>query len=303
MEAIKYQKTQWIDIIHPHDEDLEYLQKKFKFHELDLEDCVSETERPKIDQYKEYVFMVLHFPVYNKRQNRFMVAELNIFLGKNFLVTLHDEILPPHVEFREKLKESLKLRKQYLAKGTAYLLYELISEIFDYCFPLIDKVNANIRAIEKEMFDTDRVRNLLKDILIVKRNIITLRRIILPQRPVIAALEHKGNKFTSSDLEVYFDDVVDKIEKLWSNLETEKEVIEALQDTNESIISHNTNDIVRILTFFSAIMLPLTFITGVYGMNILLPFMQSTHAFWYIVGMMILVVACMLGIFKWNKWI
>lgn len=302
MEVIKYKKIQWLDIVKPSNEDLNYLKKKYRFHDLDLEDCLSRKERPKIDEYDNYLFIVLHFPVHNKRWNRYNVEELNIFLGKDFVITLHNGELLPLNKFKEKLKSSLKLRKEYLSKGSWYVLYELISELFDYCFPVIDRMSVNIKDIEREMFDTEEVRNLLHDIMVVKRNIITLRRILLPQRSVVAALEHKAGKFALSGLDIYFDDIVDKIEKLWSNLETSKEVVESLQDTNESLISHNINNVMKILTVFSVVMLPLTFITGLYGMNVNLPYAGQNQTFLAILLVMLLIVIFMLSVFRWNKW-
>jgi magnesium transporter len=141
--------------------------------------------------------------------------------------------------------------------------------------------------------------------MVTKKNIITLRKIILPQRTVIAALEHKQKRFLPEHLEIYFDDVVDQIEKLWNILETQKEVIESLEDTNESLLSHKINNTMRTLTVFSVIMLPLTFLTGLFGMNVQLPFTQAManiEHFWGIIISMVVIVLLMVGIFRWNKW-
>ena len=138
------------------------------------------------------------------------------------------------------------------------------------------------------------------------KNIITLRKIILPQRSVIASLEHKQKRFLSEDLVIYFDDVVDQIERLWSLLETQKEIIESLEDTNESLLSHNINSTIRTLTVFSAIMLPLTFLTGLFGMNVKLPFIQALEDgshFWFIVITVLVTAGTMFGVFKWKRWI
>ena len=124
-----------------------------------------------------------------------------------------------------------------------------------------------------------------------------------PQRGVVAQIEHKNKKFLPHSLEVYFDDAVDKIEKIWSSLENMKELIESLQDTNESIISHTTNNVIKILTVFSVVMLPLTFLTGLYGMNVALPGAESGAIFMVLTGVMIGIVLTMLGFFKYKRWI
>lgn len=164
----------------------------------------------------------------------------------------------------------------------------------------------NLKNIEHEIFETAHVRDHLFDIMVTKKNIITLRKILLPQRTVIATLEHKQKRFLPENLEIYFDDVVDQIEKLWNILETQKEVIESLEDTNESLLSHNINNTMRTLTVFSVIMLPLTFLTGLFGMNVQLPFMDSLENiehFWKIIAIMATVSLLMVGIFKLKKWL
>jgi magnesium transporter len=143
---------------------------------------------------------------------------------------------------------------------------------------------------------------MLKDILNIKKNIIVFRRVIAPQRSVIAQIEHKNKKFLPESLEIYFDDVVDKIEKIWNSLENLKELVASLQETNESIISHTTNNVIKILTIFSVVMLPLTFLTGLYGMNVALPMADRTETFFMLTALMVLVVATMLGFFKYKKW-
>lgn len=303
MELIKYKKIQWMDIVDPNPQDLQYLKRKYKFHELDLEDCLSEKEHPKIDEYSKYLFVVLHFPVKNKRQNRIQSSEVNIFLGKDFVITVHDEKLAPLKDFRESLKKSLKKRKDILSRGSGFLLYEIISTLVDSCFPLIDDIHISIKSMEKELFEHDGVSNLLKEIMIVKQNIIRLRRILLPQREVISELEYKSGKVSGNDMVMYFDDILDKIKKLWSNLEIAKEVIESLRETNESLISHNINHVMKILTIISVIMLPLTFITGLYGMNVQLPLGSSPYAFLEILAIMLVIIFCMLSFFRWNKWL
>lgn len=305
MQTIKFKSQHWINIEQPTEEILNVLEKKYKFHELDLED-LQESQRPKIDEYPKYLFIVLQFPVYNKAHRRYDTGQLHIFIGQNYLITVHNGKLKPLNAIFERCQKSLKERREYFGQSTGYLLYEILHALFEAIFPSTDKIELSLRQIEHDIFESRRHRDQLLEIMILKKNIIALRKIILPQRAVIAALEHKQKRFLPEDLVMYFDDIVDKIERLWGILEAQKESIESLEDTNESLLSHNINSTIRTLTVFSAIMLPLTFLTGLFGMNVRLPFNQSLESeghFWGILISVVVLALAMFGVFKWKKWI
>jgi magnesium transporter len=306
MATVNFENHKWINIEKPSEEDILKLKKEYKFHTLDLEDCLSETQRPKIDEYEKYLFIILQFPYYNRRTRHISTEQVNIFIGQNYLITLHDGHLDELNKVFEKCKKSMKARRLFFGSSTGYLLYSIISDLFSSTFSITDKIQINLKNIEKEIFETAHVRDQLFDIMVVKKNIITLRKILMPQRTVIAALEHKQKRFLPENLEIYFDDVVDQIEKMWNILETQKEVIESLEDTNESLLSHKINNTMRTLTVFSVIMLPLTFLTGLFGMNVQLPFdgaMSNIGHFWNIILVMFVIILLMFGVFKWNKWL
>ncbi|MCF7846369.1 MAG: magnesium/cobalt transporter CorA [Candidatus Peribacteraceae bacterium] len=301
IKPVTHKNLKWYDFPDPNKETVKFLKETFKFHPLDLEDCLNEIQRPKIDEYSNYLFIVLHFPIWNQRTGRIATEEVDVFIGQNFIVTLHKGVLEPLEKIRDDCRRLVK-RKKYLEKGSGYFLYKLTSKLFDYCFPLLDKMWRQTNSIERDVFDQEGVRDLLKDIMLLKKNIITFRRILQPERPVISALEHKNKKFLPETLEVYFDDVVDKIEKQWNSLDSLKEVAETLQDANESLISHRSGETIKVLTIFSVIMLPLTLISGIFGMNVDLPFQKNEIAFLGIAGVMVLIVIAMFAYFKWKKW-
>lgn len=283
-----------------------YLKRHYKFHHLDLEDCLSEIQRPKIDDYENYLFIVLHIPVRSRRmrgRKQVQNSELNIFIGPGFVITLHEDNPTIKKVFNE-CKKRKKVKENYLSKGAGYFLYMIIDDLFESGFPMIDDLSRGLNELELEVFDPDYSKDRLKEILLLKKDIINFRRMIMPQRTIIAQLEHKNKKFLPENLNYYFDDTVDKVEKIWNNLENLKELVAALQETNESIISHNTNNVIKILTIFSVIMLPLTFITGFYGMNVDgLPFAHNPASVWIIAGIFFIVVLIMLAYFRYRKWI
>ncbi|MDA1060462.1 MAG: magnesium/cobalt transporter CorA [bacterium] len=293
----------WISISNPNEKSLLYLKKHYKFHPLDLEDCLSEIQRPKIDDYDDYLFIVLHIPVRTPRKKQLQTSELNIFVGPNFLITLHDDNQTMK-SVSEKCKKKKNVKEEYRQKGAGYLLYMIIDDLFESGFPILDDLAKHINGLEIEVFDSDYSKDRLKEILLLKKDIINFRRIIMPQRAIIAQLEHKNKKFLPDNLDVYFDDVVDKIEKMWNNLENSQELVGSLQETNESIISHNTNNIIKILTIFSVVMLPLTFITGFYGMNVTpLPFAHGENPALVITGIFLIVIVGMISYFRYRKWL
>jgi len=302
INTITQGKLVWHNIVNPTEKSVDFLSKKYKFHHLDLEDCLSNIQRPKIDEYDKYMFIVLHFPYYDKVTNSIQTDEINLFIGNSYLITLSpgNRVLNG---FFNRIKRSKKLKEKYMGSSSGYLLYSMIDEMFAACFPLLDSLSETMKDIESVVFELENPKDMLKDILSLKKDIINFRRIIIPQRMIVPQLEHKNKKFLSEDLDVYFDNVVDKVEKIYNNLETLSEIITSLNQTNESILSHNTNNIIRVLTVFSVVMLPLTVITGFYGMNVVgLPAAQHPLAAFIVIGILVSVVVTMLSFFKFKRW-
>ncbi len=300
---ITLEKLTWIDLDDPDMETLHGLKEKYGFHELDIEDCLTENQRSKIDEYGDHLFIILHFPYYDKRKQRIVMEELDIFIKNNLLITIHWGTVKPLSDLFEQAEKNTEERKKLMAHSSGYLLYEIVDQLFFSLFPILDLIENSVASLEQEAFSFSKERDMLKEILNTKKNIITFRRIMGPLRTVIAQMEHKNKKFLPESLEVYFDDVLDKVEKIWSNLENQKELIESLQDTNESIISHTTNNVIKTLTVFSVVMLPLNLLAGVYGMNVALPFATHPSMFFFISGGMASLLIVMLIFFKVKRWI
>lgn len=299
---IKHGNLTWIDTKDPDFELLNDLKEKYGFHELDIEDCLSENQRSKIDEYNDYLFIILHIPHYDKRNRRLVSEEVDIFIKNNVVITVHAGVLKPIMDLFEETKESKPDAKEIMGKGSGFLLYEIIDNLYSSGFPILDTMERHVTSLESDVFSST-THDMLKDILTIKKNIITFRRVIGPQRAVIAQLEHKNQRFMLERLEIYFDDVVDKIEKMWNSLENLRELVETLHETNETILSHTTNNVIKILTIFSVVMLPLTFITSLYGMNVSLPLANHDGVFLIIAGIMIAIVLTMITLFKYKRWI
>jgi magnesium transporter len=295
----------WIHLDPPIDpETVNDLRARFGWHPLDVEDVLSKRQRPKIDDYADegYLFGVLHFPAYDKNVQRLNAGELDFFLGPDYLVTISNVDLLPVTRLFNRVQEDEQFRDQLFEKGSGRLLYEVLDDLFDYCFPILDKIAYKLDSIEDDIEDR-RSEEIVSDISKVKQEIISYRKIIKPQRPALRLLERRIERFLPENLELYFDDLVDASERIWDLLDNYKEVVEALESTNESLISHRQNDVLRILTVFSVVLLPLTLISGIFGMNVGFPG-EGTHiAFWIVVGLMVGVIVSMVAFFRYKRWL
>jgi magnesium transporter len=294
----------WIHLDAPSAEEATTLAERFGWHPLDIEDVLSKRQRPKVDEYAEegYLFNVLHFPVYDKAVQRLNAAELDFFIGQDYLVTFPIVELLPVTRLFRRCEEDEDLRDQLFSKGSGYLLYHVLDDLFDYCFPILDKIGHKLDSIEDDMFE-GRAEDVVRDISNVKQEIISYRKIIKPERSTLRVLERRVERFLPEDLELYYDDIVDAAERIWDLLDNYKEVIEGLESTNESVISHRQNDILRILTVFSVVLLPLTLITGIFGMNVKFPGFDTSEAWWGIIGGMIATLAAVLGFFRYKRFL
>jgi magnesium transporter len=300
----------WVHLLSPTAGEAQLLASRFGWHPLDVEDVLSRRQRPKVDVYagdddghNGYLFTVLHFPVYDAAVGRLNAGELDAFIGPDYLVTLPAvELRPVSLLFR-RCEENEDFRDQLLTRGSGRLFYEVLDDLYDYCFPILDKIGFKLEQIDESIGEDQGARDLVTDIHKVKQEIISYRKIIKPQRPALRLLERHIERFLPEELELYFDDLVDASERIWDLLDNYKEVVEALESTNESVISHRQNDVLRILTVFSVILLPLTLISGIFGMNVLFPGEHTHAAFWAIVGLMVTVIIGMIGFFKYKRWL
>ncbi len=304
VETVAGEGLRWVNIDRPTPVECTWLEEQFDFHALDLEDVLSRNQRPKIDEYDDYLFIVLHFPVFDRQVGRLNAGELDIFVGPDFLVTIPNTPLQPVSYLFDRCRQKEEVREQLFSRGSGYLLYRIVDDSFDYCFPMLRKIGNKLDAVEDEIFE-GRSEDVVRDISNAKQEIINFRKVIRPQRTVLRDLEKLKSRFLAPDidLEIYFDDVVDAHERIWDMLENYKEVVEALEDSNESFISHRVNDVLRVLTAFSVIILPLTLIASLWGMNVGVPGEGDPEDFWAIVGGMLVLLFGMLFYFRRRGWL
>jgi len=295
----------WLNIEAPTEGETGWLAEHYEFHALDYEDVLSRRrQRPKIDEYADYVFLVLHFPRFDKSTGRLQSAEINVFVADGLLITLPKEPLKPLSALWSRCEEREDERLHYMSKGSGYLLYEIVDALFDYCFPILDKIGFKLDGLEDAIFE-GHSHEVVRDISNVKQEIINYRKIVKPQRPTLRMLERHIQRFAPQDLELYFDDIVDKNERIWDLLENYKEVAEALEATSESVVTQRLNDIIKVLTMLSAVVLPLGLVAAFYGMNVdSLPLARSgPWSVLFALGIMAVVAGSMIAWFKHKRWL
>jgi magnesium transporter len=301
VEIVETGDLRWINIERPRPADRAWLEEHFDFHPLDYEDVFSRNQRPKVDEYDGYLFVVLHFPRFDKAIGRLNASELDVFVGPDYVITLPNAPLDAVEYLFERCRTREELRNQIFSKGPGYLLYKIVDDSVDSAFPMLNKIGNKLERIEDDIFEGGR-REVVRDISEAKQEIINFRKIVRPQRSALKDLE-RTKRYIPLTLEVYFDDINDASERIWDMLENFKEVAEALEATNESALSHRLNDVLRVLTAFSVIMLPLTLISGIWGMNVRVPGEGSIHAFWAILGLMVVVLVSMVAWFRRRGWL
>jgi magnesium transporter len=303
LKSVTWGDLTWINIERPTEREIAYLAENYPFHHLDLDDCLSRIQRPKIDEYQEYLFVVLHLPVFNKEARVTTPSQVSVFIGEKYLITLHKGELKPLVKLFRECQIDEDARREHFSQGSGYLLYQVIDRLVDYCLPILSKIGGNIDKVEEDIFSTTMPRA-IREIAILRRDVVSFRRIIWPMRAVIASLEPKIRHFAGMDLVVYFGDMVDHVDKIWDGLDEYKEIIEGLNDTHDSLATNRTNEVVRMLTVIATVLLPITVVASIFGMNIRLGFFEvSAYSVLYIFLIMLVIVGGMLYFFHRQRWI
>jgi magnesium transporter len=286
-EIIESSGLRWIHIEEPRQVDREWLEQHFNFHPLDFEDVYSRNQRPKLDSYDDYIFIVLHFPIFEKSSGRLLTAELDLFIGPDYLITLPDTPLPPLSAMFDRLRSREDLREQNFSKGSGYLLYKIVDTNVDAAFPMLRKMGNKLERIEDDIFE-GASGAVVRQLSNAKQEIINFRKVVRPMRAVFRDLERTKQRYLAEELEIYFDDITDAAERIWDILENYKEVVEALESTNESALSHRLNDNLSVLTALSVLLLPATLIASIWGMNVELPGDEGLAEFWLLAIAMVI---------------
>lgn len=303
IETIQHGSLKWEHITNPTEDDFRYLLEDYNFHPLDIEDCRGTNQRPKIDEYDDYYFLILHFPYFDKGNKNVRIREVKIFWGKDYIITVGKSHWVVK-KFFDEVKEELEEKDEDTLNAFScsdLLLYTILDRLMLETYQLILSIGSEVDLINYDIFNK-RARSIIEQISVTRRNTILLNTTFKPQLRVLHMFESGGIKgFVDPevlDMEDYWGNILDQYQKMFDSIEDFGELIEGLSQTFDSLLTNRTNDIMRVLTYFSTIMLPLTVVASLFGMNVDFPFTTSTTAFWVIIGVMVLMIVGLMFVFR-----
>jgi len=303
LKSIQYNDIAWVDIKNPKQTDIRYLRENFDFHELVLEELFSHGHRPKVEHHDSYLFLVLYYPSFDKKSKGTLPKELEIIATKTHLITAHTGDILPLAALFEKLQTHEESRREYMSETIGHLLFWIIRGILENTLTKLEHIEQKVEYIEDKIFRGEE-RKMVFEISVVKRGIIDFRRVLAPQTSVIESLALEGTQFFGPELEPHFQDLRGTFGMIWNDIEEYRETIYALSQTNESLLSTKTNEIIKVLTVFSVASLPLSLLVNIWGMNMKgMPLTESGVGFWIILGAMGVILVAMFVYFKKKKWL
>ncbi|MEG1555562.1 MAG: magnesium transporter CorA family protein [Bacteroidales bacterium] len=302
VDTISFGTLKWHHITNPTVEDLDFLKDNFHFHPLDIDDCSSFVQRPKIDVYDDYYFLVLHFPLLDKRTNLIKTEETKIFWGQDYLITVGNSHYVVQDLFSLTKIDPTEIEEDEISCTSDAILYKVLYRMMKETFLLVERMGSEIEIINRELFSAKSER-IIEQISRFRKNIIQLNTIFKPQLRLFHKFESGEVKGFADDMEDYWGNILDFYQKMWDMVEDYGELVAGLSSTYDSLQANKTNEIMRMLTIISTIVLPLTFITGLYGMNVHLPIGNIPHAFYILIGVCILVIVGLLLYFRKKRWI
>lgn len=296
----------WIDIDHPAAEDIEFVKKNFDIRDVVLNRLIPPMKRSEIEDFSEYFFIILHFPSFDREFRKSKPEELDIIITKDTLITSHNGNLSAHNNFFNICDKCMEEKTILLGKGHVHLLYHLLDTLIDSQLPMLDHIAENITRIEEQVFNGQE-RAMLHEIAIVKRDIIDFRRIVKPQHSILETLNRKAIRLFGSKqmnkLERHTQEIIGSNIKIWNTIENHKEMIESIEETNESLLSYKLNETMRFLTAASVILTPMALFINVWGMGFAgMPLEDNPLGFWIIITIAAIIGVSLTLYFKIRKW-
>jgi magnesium transporter len=294
----------WLNIVNAGKQEINYLRKNYNFDLGHLRSIAASvlSQRPLIFRGQQYLFLILHFPSVN--EGRVVPGEVDFFVGHNFLITVHNNNLPALAHFFNIGKKDPDSLLSFSSESSAVLLYEILGRLIDDCYRLLDDNSLEIKKVEDLIFSTDQ-KKAVEKILLLRRNIINIRKIMQNHKNILKELTKMDSSLVDQvAIKKYYESLVEDSKRLWETLDNQKEMIEVLNNTNESLINDQMNSIMKTLTLFSVIVYPLTLLAGIFGMNaVYMPFVKDKNGFWLILGLMLIGGLLMVFFFKKKKWL
>lgn len=298
------EQLKWVNIINAGKNEIDYLRKNFNFNLVHLKASAASVsfQRPQIFRGPDYLFLVLHFPVL--KDDKIIAGEVDFFVGHGFLITVNNNNLKALSSFFSLGKKSPDSLVSFSLESSAILLYEILGHLLDGCYQLLDENSVDLDEVEDLIFSGDQKKAVTR-ILTVRRNIVNVRKIMQNHKNILQQLMMMESSLVEKPaIKKYYTGLVEHSKRIWETLDNQKEMIEVLNNTNESLLNDRMTSIMKTLTIFSVIVLPLNLLAGTFGMNAkYMPLVNHPWGFWMIVGIMFSCSLIMLMIFEKKRWL
>ena len=292
----------WVDLVNPGLAEADYLRQNYHFHELALEDCLTPLQLPKLDDYGDYLFVVLHFPRSVGEARLTRPVEVDFFVSGDYVVTVHSGEIRPLTKLFSDCESSEEVRANVMGHSSGYLLYQILPGLVDHMAPILNDLVRSVDDLEAGIFERGSAEALTRRLSLIRRDILSFRRIMRPEIMVLELLESGDYPFLKVDPDVYFGDLADAMRQINAELDDLRSVVEGLSDAHQSLTSQHTTEVIRVLTVIFTITLPMSLIATLYGMNLRLPLADGRGAFWIVLGIVGLTTASMLALFRLRRW-
>lgn len=291
----------WVDFFRATKDEITLLSEVFHFHPLAIDDCLRPVFRPKVDAFEDHIFMIMHGADPASQKTRgIRTLELDTFIGRNYLVTLHQTTI---TSIQQMIEECERAPKQTLGRGADFLLYMVLDRMAENYGPILSRMEAQVAALEDHVLRGEMSREILPDLMRLRREMLHLRRVLFAQRDAINLLSHQGARVVTDRARVYFRDVVDVYQRAIEVIEIERDALSSARDTHLTMISNRTNEIMKTLTTISVIVMPMTLVTGVYGMNFRnMPELRWDYGYLFALAVMGAIGGLMVYYFRHRKW-
>lgn len=301
--VVKTDSLEWVFVTRNSPDDINELRRRYRYHPLDLRDILPPIQRPKVVTRDGYVFMILLFPMFDRKTRVIKATEVDFFISPERLITVNVDGYEPLKSLFESCLQGSSQRRVCLNGDITQLLYAILHDMIVSVFPMLIHINTDLDAIEKRMF-TQYEKNLIQELLRVKMNVVNVRKAMQGHKHAIQHLvETAPAYFPIHRIRDYFDELVNHTKEIWETLQIQKDTVDALHETNQSLIDFRINEIIKTLTIFSVIVFPLTLMASIFGMNVSsMPIVGRPDGFWIILALMAIASGGMLTYFKSRKW-
>lgn len=298
-----YKDLVWIDVQSPTQEEVRSLMEEFNIHPLAADELLTPTLRPKVDLYENFIYLILHFPTISHRHDGGHEQEIDFIVGEKFLITTHYDVIDPLHEFSKVFEVNSILEKSNIGNHAGFILFYIMRELYKMLDQELDHINHDFGDIEAKIFE-GKERDMVNSISHLNRDLLNFKQILRPHKEVLESFEIAGTKFFGQDFSYYLRTIIGEYYKISTILDGHRETLLELRDTNDSLLTTKTNDIMKTLTVTTFIILPLTFIGQMFGMSLSsIPLANEPNAFWIIISAMIAVAVCLFSYFKFfKKW-